>query len=292
MPASRPQPARRQHAALLVEYDGTPFHGWTRQPGGRLTIEAALREAFSAVHCHDVDLRCAGRTDAGVHASHQVVDAWYVGSIAPERLALALSTNLPRELAVVRSEPAVEGFDARLDATSRAYEYRLLPRKVSSPLRERFLLHHPRRLDREVLDACAAAAIGTHRFTAFTPSRTAHVYFDRTLATSRWVDRDDELVYEVRGNAFLRHMVRVLVGTMLAVGRGEGTHEAFCQLLDGAPRSEAFQTAPPQGLCLVDVTWEPVVGLPLPPDWRAGHAPEHRDPSAPPPFAVPFSSAG
>lgn len=265
--ALRHLPRRQQHVVLQVEYDGTPFHGWTRQPGGRATVESELLDAFAKLRCHDVRLRCAGRTDAGVHATAQVVDARFRGSVPVERLALALSGVVRRELAVVSSRPAPDGFDARADATSRAYEYRLLPRPVASPTRGRYVLHHPRPLDRAVLDAAAAAALGTHRFTAFTPTRTAHVFFERTLVTSRWVERGDELVYEVRGNAFLRHMVRILVGTMLAVARGEAQLDEFRAMLAGAPRRSALQTAPPHGLCLVDVTWDEVPGLPLPPQW-------------------------
>ena len=168
----------------------------------------------------------------------------------------------------------------------------MLTRSIDSPVRRQRVLHHPRALDRELLDEAAAAVLGKHRFTAFTPSRTEHVFFDRTVVTSRWIDRGDELVYEVRANAFLRHMVRVLVGTMLAVGRGETRVDELRRMLDGAPRSEACQTALPHALCLVDVTWEPVEGLPLPPSWRAGHAPELRDPAALVADAVPFSSLG
>lgn len=290
--AIRHQPKTDQHAVLHVEYDGTPFAGWARQPSGVPTVEAELLDAFAKLRCSDVHLRCAGRTDAGVHATGQVVDARYRGSIAPERLALALSGNVRRELVVVASAAAPEGFDARADATSRAYEYRLLTRPASSPVRHRYVLHHPRRLDRDALAEAAAAALGTHRFTAFTPSRTAHVFFERTLSTSRWVERGDELVYEVRGNAFLRHMVRILVGTMLWVGRGDATVDEFRSLLSGAPRSEAFQTAPPHGLCLVDVTWRPVEGLPLPPGWKGDRAPVLEELAAPHPSAIPFSSAG
>lgn len=268
MPGPRTTPVAEQHALLHVEYDGTPFHGWTRQPGTLPTIEAELLAAFDVLRCEDVRLRCAGRTDAGVHATAQVVDARYRGSIDPARLARALSGNVRRELAVVASAPAPAGFDARGDATSRAYEYRLLPRVERSPLRDAVVLHHPRPLDRDALDEAAALVIGRHRFTAFTPSRTAHVFFERTVATSRWIDRGDELVYQVRANAFLRHMVRILVGTMLAVGRGDCTIEEFAELLDGAGRDAAFETAPPRGLCLVDVTWSPVHDLPPPPGWR------------------------
>ncbi|MCW2922541.1 MAG: truA [Thermoleophilia bacterium] len=288
----RHAPLPLHHAYLRVEYDGTPFHGWTRQPDGLATIEGELLDAFAKLHCTDVQLRCAGRTDAGVHASAQFVDARYRGTVAPERLARALSGNVRHELAIIAAAPAPDGFDARRDATSRAYEYRLLPRREPSPLRHRHVLHHPRPLDRDALDRVAATIEGQHRFTAFTPSRTAHVYFDRTIVTSRWIERGDELVYEVRANAFLRHMVRVLVGTMLAVGRGDCTVEEFAAMLAGAPRSEAFQTAPPQGLCLVDVTWEPVPGLPIPPGWSGVRAAALRELAARPDIAIPFSTPG
>jgi len=118
------------------------------------------------------------------------------------------------------------------------------------------------------------------------------VFFDRTIVTSEWVERGDELVYRVRANAFLRHMVRVLVGTMLAVGRGDCTVEEFEAMLDGGPRSDAFQTAPPQGLCLVDVTWEPVAGLPLPPGWSGERATALRDLARSYAVTHPFPNAG
>jgi tRNA pseudouridine38-40 synthase len=267
MPGPRQPATTPHHALLVVEYDGAPFHGWSRQPGGVPTIESAFVDAMHALRCEGVQVRCAGRTDAGVHARSQVVDVRYRGSIPPERLDRALSGKLAPAIAVVASATAPEGFDPRGDATSRAYEYRLLTRPQGSPLRHRFVVHHPRPLDRAVLDAAAAMVEGQHRFTAFTPSRTSHSYFDRTVLHSRWVDRGDELVYEVRANAFLRHMVRILVGAMLAVGRGDGTLEEFAALLDGAARSDGFETAPPHGLCLVDVTWEPVPGLAPPPGW-------------------------
>lgn len=267
MPGPRTTPVDSHHALLHLEYDGGAFHGWTRQPGGLTTIEGVLLAAFDKLRCEDVRLRCAGRTDAGVHAAAQVVDVRYRGGLEPRRLSRALTGNVPLELSVVASEAAPEGFDARGDATSRAYEYRVLPRAEPSPLRLRHVLHHPRRLDRAVLDRAAELIRGQHRFTAFTPSRTGHVYFDRTVHESQWIERGDELVYQVRANAFLRHMVRIMVGTMLAAARGDCSLDELRELLDGAPRSHAFETAPPQGLCLVDVTWEPIDGLPLAPGW-------------------------
>jgi tRNA pseudouridine38-40 synthase len=267
MTDTRPTTTPEHHALLHLEYDGTPFHGWTRQPDGLPTIEGDLLAALARLRCSDVRLGCAGRTDAGVHATAQVVDVHYRGLVEPSRLSRALTGTMRPELAIVSSAAAPAGFDARRDATSRAYEYRVLARSERSPRRRTRVLHHPRRLDHEVLEQAAAAIVGKHRFTAFTPSRTEHDYFDRTIATSRWIERGDELVYQVRANAFLRHMVRVLVGTMLAVGRGDCSIDELLVMLDGAPRSAAFETAPPLGLCLVDVTWEPIPGLPTAPGW-------------------------
>lgn len=259
---------RHHHVVLDVEYDGTPYAGWSRQPGLR-TVEGDLVAAFARLGCTVRAMRCAGRTDAGVHASAQVVDVRYEGSIGVDRVARALSGRLPVELKARAARPAADGFNARLDATSRSYEYRILTAPASSPLRARYVLHHPRPLDRALLDAAAELVRGQHHFTAFTPSRTAHDFFDRTVATSRWIDRGDELVYQIRANAFLRHMVRILVGTMLEVARGELTLEQLVDALDGGPRSAVGATAPPHGLCLTAVTWEPQPDLPLPPTWHA-----------------------
>lgn len=246
-----------RRAVLRIEYDGTPFCGWARQPGGG-SVEDELLAAFARIGSTDVRMQCAGRTDAGVHASAQVVSATYRGPVPVERLVPALGQRLPPELSVLGAAPAPPGFDARRDAASRAYEYRVLARAPRSPLRARFVLHHPRALDLDLLDAAAALVLGQHDFSAFTPSRTAHRYFHRTVLESRWIERDDELVYQVRANAFLRHMVRVLVGTMLTVGRRDLPLSQLEQLIAGAPRSDAPATALPHGLCLVDVSFDAV----------------------------------
>lgn len=280
MPSRRPD--SEHHAILRLEYDGGAYHGWSRQPGGLRTVEGDLLTAFEELECGEVSLRCAGRTDAGVHATGQIADARYRSRITPDHLAAALGSRLDAALSVVASVPAPPGFDARADATSRAYEYRVLHRRAPSPLRARHVLHHPRRLDLPLLDAAAAAALGQHEFTAFTPSRSGHRYFARTILTSRWTERGDELVYEVRANAFMRHMVRSLVGTMLAVGRGDLALEEFVAMLDGGRRPAAAATAPAHGLCFVDVTWEPLPGVAPPPRWRAGRADAAAVPFSPP----------
>lgn len=253
-----------QHAALLLEYDGTGYRGWSRQPDHG-TVEGTLLEACEALQLDARDLRCAGRTDAGVHACGQVVSLHYRSRIEPQRLGAALNQQLPADMSVVRSTRCAETFDARAAALSRSYRYRVLTRTPRSPLRARRALHHPRPVDHELLDAAAALIVGQHDFTAFTPSQTSHQFFHRTVYESFWRECDDELVFHIRANAFLRHMVRILMGTMLAIGRGDWQLHELERLLQGALRSEALATAAPHALCLFSVEYPPELA-PFPPD--------------------------
>lgn len=238
---------------LLVEYDGAGFAGWAAQPGQR-TCEDVLSQALATVLRAPVALRVAGRTDAGVHATGQVVSLAVAAAPEPRRLLRSLAGVLPGDIAVRDVAVAPDGFDARADAVSRSYEYRVLT-GAPSPLRRDRVLHHPGRLDRDLLDAGAALLVGRHDFTAFTPTDTQHVFFHRTVLRCAWEARDDELVLGIEADAFLRHMVRVLVGTLLMVGRGRWSPDRLAALLEGAPRSAAGPTAPAHPLTLVGVRY-------------------------------------
>jgi tRNA pseudouridine38-40 synthase len=227
---------------LTVAYDGTDFHGWAPQPRLR-TVAGDLAAALA------VDpgaLTVAGRTDTGVHAEANVV------SLETPRLARVRAVNrrLPGDIALLDAERA-DGFDARADARSRSYVYRLLLAERPDPFRARYELHHPHPLDEAALHECAAVVVGQHDFRAFTPTETGHVFFDRTVLAAGWRREGDRLEFHLTADALLRHMVRVLVGTMLE--RPDPAHLA--ELCAGAPRSGAGRTAPPHGLTLASVAY-------------------------------------
>jgi tRNA pseudouridine38-40 synthase len=238
-----------QRSRLTLEYDGGAFAGWARQPGKR-TVQEEVEQALCLVRRVDrCPLTVAGRTDAGVHALGQV--ASYDGRVASVK---SLNGVLPDDVAVLSCERAADGFDARRDATSRAYRYLLLNRPGPSPVRRGRVVHLPRRLDVDALVACAAALVGTHDFTAFTPTETKHVRFERDVFSAAWDRRDgDVLEFSIEADSFMRHMNRVLVGTMLEVASGRRSLDSFVALLAGQPRSAAGRTAPAHGLYLVGI---------------------------------------
>jgi tRNA pseudouridine38-40 synthase len=197
-----------------------------------------------------VTLTVAGRTDRGVHAWGQV--ASHEGEPADARRLNALTGP---DIAVLASGAAADGFDARRHARSRTYCYRVLARRAPSPFERRRALWWPHRVDVEALRACAAALVGTHDFTAFTPTQTEHVRFERDVLEARWDLDGDVLAFWITADTFMRHMNRVLVGTMLEVAGGRRSPDAFTALLTGRPRVEAGDTAPPHGLYLASVAY-------------------------------------
>ncbi|MTD44290.1 tRNA pseudouridine(38-40) synthase TruA [Conexibacter sp. W3-3-2] len=238
---------------LVIEYDGTAFHGWARQPGQR-TVQGELERVLAVVARREVPLTVAGRTDTGVHARGQV--ASHDGPPLPLRNLNAL---LPDDVAVTASLPCREGFDARRDALWRSYRYEICTRHVRPVFGRTTALHLRSAPDLDVLQDCAALLPGTHDFTAFTPTETEHVHFSRTIHEASWTATADGMTFTIRADAFMRHMNRALVGTMLDVAAGRLTRSAFAALLAGAPRSHAGMTAPPHGLTFTGVGYPPEV---------------------------------
>ncbi len=239
---------------LEIEYDGAEFSGWARQPGLR-TVQGELEAALETIVRAPVELVVAGRTDAGVHARGQVA-SFATGSAVPDDLARRVNGVGPPDIAVTAAVAVEPGFDARHDATSRSYGYRVLARPAADPFERGRALWWPQRLDREALAAAAAALPGAHDFTAFTPTQTDHVRFERVVLAAGWDWEGPIATFRISADAFMRNMVRVLVGTMLEVASGRRSVEDFERLLQGAHRSEAGETAPPHGLYLESVSYD------------------------------------
>ena len=244
---------------LDIAYHGAGFAGWAAQPGLR-TVQGELEEPLERLLGSPTQLTVAGRTDAGVHAWGQVASFDQEGDPPPE-LARALNSMTGPDLAVISAERAADGFDARRDAKSRTYSYRLLAEATPNPFEEAISLFWPHRVDLATLADCADAVLGRHDFTAFTPTQTDHVHFEREVMRAEWGEKPASLghgrVLElwIEADAFMRNMVRVLVGTMLEVAGGRRSQDDFSALLEGAPRDRAGDTARAHGLHLASVSY-------------------------------------
>ncbi len=248
------QTAADRNIRLDLEYDGTDFSGWARQPG-LTTIEGTLEEVLGRILQQPVRLTVAGRTDAGVHARGQVANLWTASDMEPRRLQWSANQLLPDSIAISAVSDVPGDFDARRSARSRTYHYTVLNRSWPSAFQHRFVHFVNGALELDALNDAAARISGRHDFTAFTPTVTEHSRFQREVLYSRWVREGDLLVYRIQADSFLRGMVRALVGTMLEVGRGRRAAADLSRLLDGAPRPQAGETAPPEGLCLQAVEY-------------------------------------
>ena len=245
---------------LTLAYDGTDYCGWQIQPQ-RITIQGQLSEAIERVTGERVLPQGSGRTDAGVHALAQVASFVLESPIPAGNLLVALNDTLPIAVRVIASEEVPGEFHARHSAKAKTYEYRIFRGGVCPPFVARYVHHHPYPLDEAAMCRASEFVVGTHDFTSFAavdPERgkdDADLDNVRTIHSSEWRREGELFVYRVRGDGFLHHMVRNLVGTLLLVGKGTMPAESIAGILDARNRSQAGPTAPASGLFLMSVEY-------------------------------------
>ena len=249
---------------LVLAYDGTDFQGWQRQPSG-LTIQGVLEEEIGRIAGETVKLYGSGRTDAGVHALHQVANFKTDCRIPCANLAKALNDRLPPTIRVKDAGEVPDEFHARYSVRSKTYRYRILQASICSPFLWRFVYHYPFPLDSARMAEAARRLEGKHDFTSFAGSegRTAaaaekgEACLVREISMSHLIKRTAKslLIYDVRGSGFLHHMVRNIVGTLIEVGRGKLSTADIPRILQARDRTLAGPTAPARGLSLVKVEY-------------------------------------
>jgi tRNA pseudouridine38-40 synthase len=263
---------------LTISYDGSEFHGWQIQPG-LPTVQGILSEVIGRLTGEKVLPQGSGRTDAGVHALAQVASFTTDSVIPLVNFRKVLNDHLPTSIRILSVEEMGPDFHARHSARSKTYEYRVHRGEIVPPWMTRYVTHHPWPLDESAVFAAGDVVIGEHDFTSFAavdPDSTVrseeddwdgesstlptyvvpkHASNVRTIFESSWRHKDDEIIYTVKGNGFLHHMVRNLVGTYLLVGKGTWTPADLTRILEAKDRSAAGPTAPPSGLWLVSVEY-------------------------------------
>lgn len=240
---------------LTVQYDGTDFCGWQVQPQGR-TVQGVIEDALAQLNRKPTRVAAAGRTDAGVHASGQVVGVTLDRPFPTDVLVRALNALTPVDVTVTAATPAADTFDPRRSASSRVYTYRIWNRSWPSPFWRRFAWHVPRNLDLSAMRAGAATLLGEHDFSAFRAAGCDAAHARRVILASAIERRDALVLYTVEANAFLRCMVRNLVGTLVEIGLGSRAVNEISGLLARGDRNAAGATAPPHGLTLVRVAYD------------------------------------
>ncbi len=236
---------------LIVEFEGTRFHGWQRQPDVP-TVQGVLEAAIERVFGARADVVGAGRTDRGVHARDYVCNVHVETAMPTRRVGLALGAHLPPDVVVVRAEDAPAAFHARHDARCRRYAYAIATRRIALERRTRLVVRHA--LDAEAMRVAAAMLVGEHDFTSFTPASNAAWPVCRVTACDV-EPLDDGLVVRIEANRFLHHMVRIVAGTLVEVGRGRIAPQRIAGILEARDRRAAGPTLAPHGLTFVGATY-------------------------------------
>jgi len=259
-----PWPEGMSRVALAVEYLGADYHGFQSQASGVKTVQQTLERALSAVADEPINLVCAGRTDAGVHATEQVVHFDTLANRPEKAWVRGTRAKLPFDISVRWARPVVPQFHSRFSAVSRTYRYLISDRGTYSALTHRHITWSRKPLDVDAMRSAAQALVGEHDFTSFRASQCQARSPVRRLEYLHIARRGELIVVEVKANAFLHHMVRNIVGVLMAIGAGEAPVSWVAEVLEARNRSAGGITARPNGLYLVNVGYPEHFGLPLP----------------------------
>jgi tRNA pseudouridine38-40 synthase len=251
-----PKPLPEKNFKLIVEYDGTAYCGWQRQPD-RPTIQGLLEDVLQRMTQAPVTLHGSGRTDAGVHALGQTAHFRSRTRLSPEELHKGLNSLLPADIAVRTCQRVPLTFHARFDCRWKRYRYRILNQPVRRAVGHRYAWHIQRPLDLAAMQIAATYLVGRHDFKSFESSGSPRAHTVREVMEAAWRESDDHLEFDIRANGFLRGMVRNMVGTLVAVGMGQRPAAFLPELLQAADRRRAPAAAPPQGLFLMQVHYAP-----------------------------------
>ena len=241
---------------LIIEYDGSRYHGWQRQKEDR-SIQGEIEKALKTITASSVTLIGSGRTDAGVHARSQVANFKCDTRLEPETLVNALNSLLEEDIVILACEPVAESFHARYDAKSKVYHYRILNRPVPAAIGRQYSWFIRKPLNQEAMQTAIAHLIGRHDFKTFEGSGSTRQQTTRYVYAAKLTEQDSGLlIFEIEADGFLRYMVRSIVGTLVDVGLGKITPADFKHTLDSSDRSRAGVTAPARGLILVKVNYD------------------------------------
>ena len=241
--------------AALIAYDGTEYHGFQRQVESQPTVQSTIEDSLSRLAPQPVTLLGSGRTDSGVHAVGQVISFSLAWRHSSEDLHRALNANLPEDIAILQLKQVSSSFHPRFDAQRRAYEYTVYDGSIRHPLKRQFSWHVNRKLDEAKMNQAAKYLLGVHNFATFgQPPQGSN--FVRELFMAEWTRSDCDLTFRIEANAFLYRMVRSIVGSLKLVGEGTWSTEEFVEAFKAQNRHECGTVAPPQGLCLVSVTYK------------------------------------
>ena len=244
-----------KNVRVIIEYDGTDYHGWQSQ-ANLPTVQKTIEDAISQVTGEDVKIAGSGRTDAGVHAIGQVANFFIETQMDPETLRKALNSTLPRDISIIRAQEVPDAFHAQFSSRSKVYEYRIFNRHHPPALQRNRVWHIQEKLDTKRMKEAAAYLEGTHDFSVFA---TADITVKTTVRTVKRVrvrkTREGIILIEIEADGFLKRMVRMITGTIVQTGKGKLTPEGFGQILTEGRKTKNVFTAPPQGLFLKKVIY-------------------------------------